>query len=62
MLHIHNTRYPRAMPAALTIKPPPFEISDFDWLGTMFRGCPQVAVAVGDTLVVGSIGEAVEVD
>lgn len=54
VVHIHNTNYLQAQPTILSVDTRPHMIHDFDFLAV--RGVPRIAAAVGQSLVVFSIG------
>jgi hypothetical protein len=48
------------MPTILKLKPPPYCISDFDWLTSTYKEYPRIAVAVGTAVFVGTVGGGLE--
>lgn len=54
VIHVHNVNYTQAQPTVFNLNTRPHFVRGFDFLG--LRGIPRIAAAVGQVLVVFSIG------
>ena len=54
MIHVHNCSFVHAAPTVFNLRPKPNFIRDFDFLA--LAGIPRIAAAIGQTVLIFSIG------